>query len=162
MDRHHQSATAGAGAHTRPDPPDPVVHNGTVELVFNIVWLITALTLLSIAIGAVHNGQTRLPMASTMLATVMLCFILLPISSISDDLVEARQTALPLSGQSWRMASEGLTAGLDRLAAVAFCFLLIVYAVLDGRWPRCEQSDTRNFAEWLTRSQRLRPPPFAI
>ena len=138
------------------------MHNGDVELASNIVWFITSLLLLGITFRGVRVGRVKLPLPSAMMLTLVFCFILLPIISISDDLMEAQQAALPLSGQTWRIASEGLTAGLDKLVAVAFCFQPLVYAVLNVRVPRMEATDTRTLAERLTRSQRLRPPPFAL
>ena len=138
-----------------------VVHNGNVELLLNIVWVVTSVILLGIAFQGVRRGRVKLPLASAIMLTVVLCFILLPIISISDDLLEA-QPALPLSGQTWRLASEGFTSGLNKQVSVESSFRLVVHGMLNMRVSHIVQTDTRTLAERLARSQRLRPPPFAV
>lgn len=134
------------------------MHNGNVELLLNIVWVVTSVILLGLAFQGVRRGRVKLPLASALMLTVVLCFILLPIISITDDLLET-PAALPLSGQTWRLASEGLTAGLSKQIAVEFCFRLVVHGMLNMRVSHKVQTDTRTLAERLARSQRLRPPP---
>lgn len=93
-----------------------------------------------------------------MLVGILLAFVLLPVISISDDFLDAHQAALPLSGQSWRLASEGSANGLDQLLAIGLYLMLLMSflteaVVVENQW--C----VRPLAGRLMQSQRLRPPP---
>jgi hypothetical protein len=90
---------------------------------------------------------------------LLIGFILLPVISISDDLLEQRQAALSLSSQTWRMATEGVSAGLDKLLAIGFILLLLMSFFVETPIAFRDQWDIRPLAERLARSQRLRPPP---
>ena len=132
-----------------------------MELALNLVWAIVALSLLGLVHRGVRRGTVRISMASAMMFAVLICFILLPVISLSDDLLEARQAALPFSGQTWRVASEGISNGLDQMLVIGLslmllmCFLIETQAADEDQWP------VRPLAGRLARSQRLRPPPFA-
>ena len=65
-------------------------------------------------------------MAIAMTLAVVMCLILMPLISVSDDLLEAQQAALPISGQTWRLASEDASAGLDDLLMVGLYLLLLM------------------------------------
>jgi hypothetical protein len=132
-----------------------------VELASNLVWAIVALALLGMTYRGVRRGAVRLPMVSAMTLALLICFILLPVISVSDDLLEAQQAALPLSGQTWRMASEGVSAGLDKLLIVGLILLALLTFLIEGRAPYQDQWNIRPLAGRLARSQRLRPPPLA-
>jgi hypothetical protein len=98
-------------------------------------------------------------MTSAMTLGLLLCFILLPIISISDDLLANRQAALPLAGQSWRIASEDAATGLDLMLAMAAYLLLLLCVDIDVQRSDEGYGGGRVLAGWLVRSQRLRPPP---
>ena len=130
-----------------------------MEVASNLVWLIVASMVMGGTVLAIRRGRTPLsPTAAIMLAFVV-CLLLLPVISISDDLLEARQAALPASSQTWRMASDGASVGLE-LVPVFCAFLLLLAPFLalkaiveEGDW------DMRPLSTWLMRSLRLRPPP---
>jgi hypothetical protein len=132
-----------------------------VELASNLIWGIVALSLLGVTYRGVRRGAIRIPMAHAMAAAVLICFILLPVLSLSDDLLEAKQGSLPLASQTWRMATEAVSAGLDILPSLdlsllfLMCFYIVASSICDDQW------NIRPLAERLARSQRLRPPPCA-
>lgn len=130
-----------------------------VEFASNLVWAVFALALLGMTYGAVRRGKIRLSMVAAMTLALLVCFILLPVISISDDLLANTQAALPLSGQSWRIASEDSSIGLDLLLAVAAFLLLLACFQTEFRRSREDLWDIRPLAGWLARSLRLRPPP---
>jgi len=101
-------------------------------------------------------------MCTAMTITVVMCFILMPLISVSDDLLEARQSALPISGQTWRMASEGVCTGLDELLMVALYLLLLMWFSTEAPMTQLDRYEAHALSERLVRSQRLRPPPFAV
>jgi hypothetical protein len=132
-----------------------------VELVLNLIWAIAALGLLGMVYRGVRCGEIRISMTSAMMLAMLICFILLPVISVSDDLLDARQAALPLSGQTWRIASEGISSGLDQLLAVALYLMLLMCFLIEVRTTDQDQWSVRPLAGRLVRSQRLRPPPCA-
>jgi hypothetical protein len=133
-----------------------------VELALNLVWAIAALSLLGTVYRGVRGGTKRISIASTMMLALLLCFILLPVISVSDDLLDARQAALPLSGQTWRIASEGISSGLDQLLAVALYLMLLMCFLIEARTTDLDQWPVRPLAGRLVKCQRLRPPPCAV
>jgi hypothetical protein len=128
-----------------------------VELVFNLVWAVGAVLLLSFAYRSVRRGTSQLSMASAITLALLLCFILLPVISASDDLLDARQAALPLYGQTWKMSSQGIRIGLEALAVSLYVLLLMCFLLIAGK-PDVEPWFARPLAGRLVRSQRLRPP----
>jgi hypothetical protein len=100
-------------------------------------------------------------MATAMTLAVVMCFILMPLISVSDDLLEARQAALPMSGQTWRLASEGASAGLDELLMIGLYLLLLMCFRIEAPASQRDQCEFRPLTGRLVRSQRLRPPPCA-
>jgi len=132
-----------------------------VELALNLAWAIAALGLLGMVYRGVRGGTIRISMASAMLLAMLICFILLPVISVSDDLLDARQAALPLSGQTWRVASEGFSSGLNQLLAVGLYLMLLMCFLIEARATDQDQWSVRPLAGRLVRSQRLRPPPCA-
>jgi hypothetical protein len=131
-----------------------------VELTLNLVWGMVALSLLAVVYRGVRRGGVQISMASAMLLAALICLIVLPAISASDDLLDARQAGLPLSGQTWRMLSEGVSAGVE-LPPIALylvlllCSVTVILAVFQDRWS------VRLLTGRLTVSQRLRPPPCA-
>ena len=107
----------------------------------------------------VRRGRVRLPMASAMFLALVIGLILLPVISVTDDLLAVRQATLPLSGQTWRIAAEDVSVGLDLLLAVAGYLLLLLCWEIATRLPRKDLWDVRPLAGRLARLQRLRPPP---
>jgi hypothetical protein len=101
-------------------------------------------------------------MAAAMTLAVVMCFILMPLISVSDDLLEARQAALPASGQTWRMASEGASAGLDDLLMIGLYLLMLMCFRTEAPASLRDQSQLHPLSGRLVRSQRLRPPPCAV
>ena len=130
-----------------------------VELASNLVWVVAALFLLVRTYAGVRRGTVRLSVAAAMMLALILCFILLPVISMSDDLLATRQAALPQSGQTWRMASEDASVGLDLLLAVAAYLLLLACLRIESRRSKEDVWDVRPLAGWLALCQRLRPPP---
>jgi|SRR6187402_616680 len=96
-------------------------------------------------------------MVSAILLALLLCFILLPVISVNDDLLLADQASLPLSGQSWRVAHEDAAVGLNLLFAI-LAYLLWVCFGIESRQGSKDLWNVRPLAARLARSQRLRPP----
>lgn len=132
-----------------------------VEFASNLAWAVSAVCLLMATYSGVRRGSVRLSMASAMTLGVLLCFILLPVISISDDLLANRQAALPLAGQSWRIASEDAKTGLDLLLAITAYLLLLMCVDVEAHRQEEGYCGGRVQAGWLVQSQRLRPPPCA-
>jgi hypothetical protein len=130
-----------------------------VELASNLVWAILAICLLSATYSGVRRGSIRLSMTSAMMLGLLLCFILLPVISLSDDMLASRQAALPLAGQSWRIASEDAAIGLDLVLAMAAYLLLLLCVDIETHRTDEGYTGVRATAGWLVRAQRLRPPP---
>jgi hypothetical protein len=129
-----------------------------VELALNLVWAVAMVGLVAMASWSARRGRIALSLTAAILLAIIIGFILLPVISVSDDLMAARQAALPLSGQTWRLASEGSASGLELLAlglclAVLMGFLAEAHALVRDQWA------VRPLAGRLARSQRLRPPP---
>ena len=130
-----------------------------MEIASNLVWAVAALSFLGMTYVGVRRGIVRLSMTSAMFLALVIGLILLPVISVSDDLLAARQATLPLSGQTWRIASEDVSVGLNLLLAVAGYLLLLIGCQVATRLPRKDLWDVRPLAGRLARSQRLRPPP---
>src|ERR1700761_5346474 len=94
-----------------------------------------------------------------MTLAVLICILLLPVISISDDLMEAQQAALPLSAQTWRMASEGASVGLELLSIVATCLLLLACFAVAAKFVLERERDRRPQSVWLAHTLGIRPPP---
>ena len=130
-----------------------------MEFASNLIWLIAALSLLGFTYREVRAGSVRISMASALMLASLLCIILLPVISISDDLLAARQAGLPEAEQVWRLASHDAGVGVDTLIAFA-AYLLLLLALQ----PDCQERNRnarvlRSSAERLAHEQRLRPPP---
>ncbi len=129
-----------------------------MELVLNLIWAAVALYFVVEVYRGVRRGALNVSMASAMTLAVLICFIALPVISASDDLLAARQAGLPPSGQTWRMTSESLSAGLE-LPPIALILVLLLstlcvtHAVLQDRWS------IRLLSRRGVISERLRPPP---
>lgn len=135
-----------------------------MELLSNLVWILLCLGLLGGALSGLRHGAIRLPVPSTLLLVGMLCLVLLPAISLSDDLLSADQADLPVAAQTWRLAMEGSALATDLLLAVALPLAFLLLGFGSPFAPRSLEI-TRAFrpvARWLTRSQRLRPPPVAL
>ncbi|HEY4356355.1 MAG TPA: hypothetical protein VGN16_11450 [Acidobacteriaceae bacterium] len=125
----------------------------------NLVWVFLTLLVLGSTWWGIRRGAVRLPAASALTLALLICILLLPVISISDDLMEARQAALPVSSQTWRMASEGAAVGLELLSMVGACLLLLVcFAVAVKRLLEGER-DRRPQSVWLAHTLGIRPPP---
>jgi hypothetical protein len=133
-----------------------------VEFASNLVWIVASLTLLSMTYRGVRRGTVQLSMTSAMTLAMLICFILLPAISISDDILQASQAALPTSSQTWRLASEGVSSGLDKLLMVGLSLLLMMSFLIETQAIYQDQWAVRPFAARLARSQRLRPPLRAV
>ena len=132
----------------------------SVELASNLVWFVATLVALATTVCCVRRGRVRIGTGSALFVVLLISFLLLPAISVSDDLLEARQAALPLSGQTWHMAWESASVGLELLSLVSVCLLLMAEVEEQPEWsPALEWVDPRHMVGWLTRSQRLRPPP---
>jgi hypothetical protein len=132
-----------------------------VELALNLIWAMAALGLLGMVYRGVRRHTVRISIASAITLAMLICFILLPVISVSDDLLDAGQAALPLCGQTWRVASEGISSGLDKLVAIGLYLMLLMCFLIEARATDLDQWSVRPLAGRLVRSQRLRPPPCA-
>lgn len=132
-----------------------------MELALNLVWAVAAIALLGTVNLGIRRGTVRLSFASAMTLAVLICFILLPAISLSDDLLNTSQAALPLSGQTWRIASDGSSNGLDDLLVVSLYLMLLMCFLVEAQAPLRDQWFVRPLAARLARSQHLRPPPCA-
>jgi hypothetical protein len=129
-----------------------------MELALNLVWGIVALSLLAVVYRGVRRGGVQVRMASAMMLAVMICLIILPVISASDDLLDARQAGLPPSGQTWRVMAEGFASGVEVPPVALFlvrliCSLTVAWIVLQGR------RSVRLYAGRCAVTERLRPPP---
>jgi hypothetical protein len=132
-----------------------------MELASNLAWAFAAVILFGLTFAGVRSGKIRLSMRSAMILAAACCFIMLPVISMSDDLLEARQAGLPVSGQTWRIESEPVSAGLNSLLAVGLFLLFLISFLVEERTATDDQRDVRPLAGRLARCQRLRPPPSA-
>lgn len=132
-----------------------------MEFALNLVWAICALSLMGIVYRGVRGGTLRISMASAMMLAMLVCFILLPAISASDDFLDAQQAALPPSGQTWRIVSEGISHGLDNVLAIGLYLTLLMCFLVEARAIDLDQWPVRPLAGRLVQSQRLRPPPCA-
>lgn len=128
----------------------------------NLVWAVLSSALLWMTYRGVRRGAIRLSMASAITVALAICLILLPVISMNDDLLEAQQAALPLSGQTWRMASEAVQVGLNLVLAFAAYLLLLVSFQMEASRAIQDVLGVRPMAWRLARSQRLRPPPVVV
>jgi hypothetical protein len=101
-------------------------------------------------------------MTTAMTLAIVMCFILMPLISVSDDLLEAQQAALPASGQTWRMASEGASTGLDQLLMIGLYLLMLMCFRPEAPASQGDECGCHPISSRLVRSQRLRPPPCAV
>lgn len=129
-----------------------------VELALNLVWAVAMFGLLAMVCSSARRGRGALSLPAAILLAVVIGFILLPAISVSDDLMDARQAALPLSGQTWRLASEGSANGLE-LLALGLCLALLMSFLAEAQTVVRDPWGFRLLAGRLVRSQRLRPPP---
>jgi hypothetical protein len=81
---------------------------------------------------------------------------------MSDDMLASRQAALPLAGQSWRIASEDAATGLDLVLTMAAYLLLLLCVDIESKRSDEGYAGGRAQAGWLVQSQRLRPPPCIV
>jgi hypothetical protein len=130
-----------------------------VELALNLAWAIAAAAVFGGVYRSVRAGKIRISMSAAMIMAVLIVFVLLPVISVTDDFLEAQQAALPLSGQTWRVAAEALGNGLDPLVAVAVYLLLLMCFLIAVSAADFDQWSVRPLPSRLIRSQRLRPPP---
>jgi hypothetical protein len=128
-----------------------------VEFVSNFAWLAGALVVLVATSRGVRRGTVRLSMASAIMLAILLCFILLPVISVNDDLLLADQAALPFSAQIWRIASEDASVGLNLLFAIVAYLLMVCFGIESLQGSK-NLWNVRPLAARLARSQRLRPP----
>ena len=132
-----------------------------MELASNLTWLGVSLMLIGLTLWSVRRGIVRIAPVTAVMATLLVCFLLLPAISVSDDLMEARQAALPFSAQTWHMASEGSSVGLE-VALIGACLLWLGLTAGKGLLiDDCERG-VRLMEAWLTPSQRHRPPPVSL
>jgi hypothetical protein len=126
------------------------------------VWLGVSLVLVGLTLWGVRRGVVRIAPVGAVTLTLLICFLLLPIISVSDDLIEARQAALPLSAQTWHMSSEGASVGLEVIPATEAFALLLGCNAVKGQVVDDSARGGRPMEAWLTPSQRLRPPPTSL
>jgi hypothetical protein len=132
-----------------------------LEVLSNLVWILISLLLLAAAYAGVRRGTVKVSMMTAMTLAIVICFILMPLISVSDDLLEAQQAALPVSGQTWRMASEGASTGLDQLLMIGLYLLMLMCFRTEVPASQRDECQCYPLSSRLVRSQRLRPPPCA-
>ena len=130
-----------------------------MELASNLVWLGVSLALLGLTLWGVRRDTVRFAPFAAVITTLLVCFLLLPVISVSDDLMEARQAALPLSAQTWHMASEGASVGLEAVSVIGACLLLLGWDAGKGQVVDGSQRVSLPMEARLTPAQWLRPPP---
>ena len=133
-----------------------------MELASNVAWLGVSLVLLGLTLWNMRHGRARIAPFAAVMVTLLVCFLLLPVISVSDDLMEARQAALPLSAQTWHLVSEGASVGLEGQSVAGACFLLLGCEVGNGQVVDDNSRSERPMEAWLTPAQRLRPPPASL
>jgi hypothetical protein len=104
----------------------------------------------------------HLPMPAAMMLALLMGFILLPTISVSDDLMAAKQSGLPLSSQTWKIASDDATTGFAGLIAPNLLLMIVVCFMAASAIALRDQWSIKPLAERLARAQHLRPPPFAV
>ena len=129
-------------------------------MALNLVWGMVALSLLGAIYRGARRGLLSVSAAPAMTVAVLICFILLPVISANDDMLDQQQAGLPLSGRTWCLASEDISTGVELSPIALYLFLLIcslgaTRTLVQGRQP------IRLLAERIAVSQRLRPPPCA-
>jgi hypothetical protein len=132
-----------------------------LELFSNLIWILLSIVVLAKAYFGVRRGTVKVSMATAMTLAMVLCFILMPLISVSDDLLEARQAVLAFSGQTWRMASEGASAGLDDLLMIGLYLLMLMCFRTETPASQRDRCESHPVTGRLVRSQRLRPPLYA-
>ncbi len=139
-----------------------------METASNLVWLclagiVFAITLAGLRRDAGHrsaNGTGTASHKSALTTAALLCLLLLPVVSLTDDKLDNRQAPLPLAAQAWHLASEGGALGLEAVSLLSACFLLLTWAFAPKPLSARQIGwNSRPNAVWLMRAQRLRPPP---
>lgn len=133
-----------------------------MELASNLVWLGVSLVLVGLVLRGVRRGQVRITPVAAVMFTLLICFLLLPVISVSDDLMEARQATLPLSAQTWHMSSEDASVGLEAISVIGSFLLLLGWNAVKGQLVDDSERGGRPMKAWLTPPQRLRPPPVSL
>lgn len=111
-------------------------------------------------IAAIRRGSMRVSTGAALSTAVVLCLLLLPVISMTDDLLENQQAAHPLAAQSWHLASEGASVGVEAVSLVSTWLFVLAILFASSLTPnRHGNWDVRRYAAWLARAQRLRPPP---
>lgn len=109
-----------------------------------------------------RRGSVRIAPVAAVTLTLLICFLLLPIISVSDDLMEARQATLPLSAQTWHMSSEGASVGLEVVPVIDAFLRLLGNNAIKGQVVADRERGGRPMEAWLTPPQRHRPPPASL
>ncbi len=130
-----------------------------MELVSNLVWLVVSAVLLSVVRRRSQRDALQVSPAAALTATFAVCLLLLPVISMSDDLLQSHQNELPLAAQTWHLASEGAAVGLEVSTLLGASLLLLFLTFMPLRIKVEPARRVRPHSAWLTRSQRLRPPP---
>jgi hypothetical protein len=129
-------------------------------MALNLVWGMVALSLLGAVYSGTRRGVLSVSAASAMTVAVLICFILLPAISASDDMLDQQQAGLPLSGQTWRLVSEDISTGVE-LPPVTLYLMLLICSLAATQTVVQVRRPIRLLAGRIAVSQRLRPPPFA-
>lgn len=118
-----------------------------------------AVSLLGFTYREVRAGSVRVGLGSALVLAFVLAIILLPVISVSDDLLAARQATLPAPEQVWRLVSHDACIGVDTLLGLAAYLLLLLALQPECRDGWRNARVVRPMAARLARAQRLRPPP---
>lgn len=135
-----------------------------MELFLNFVWLSLSLALILTWARAIRHGDTKRTW-TTLIALVLLVLLLLPVISMTDDLVAmaspsemehvVRRIDLPLLHQAHD------TAALLDIGMLAI-LLLIGFAILFARLSRFSlRLSRRRLMDGFDRTVGVRPPPMA-
>lgn len=130
-----------------------------VELASNLTWLALTLALACKLCWAVRRGDVKLKLGSSLGLALLIGFILLPSISVSDDLLESRQSHLPPAAQTYRIATQDAFSGVELLPIFGTLLVMILCLLIVQAGAPVSQWNVRPLASRLTRSQRLRPPP---
>ena len=129
-----------------------------MEIASNLVWILVSIALLAWILRATQRGRLRVSARSAFVLVVLICLLLLPAISVTDNLLEARQAQLPASAQTWHIASQDISSAVE-ISSLLLAFLLIAL-ILTATFRLERWNPGRNvIAAWLTRTHSLRPPP---
>ncbi len=120
------------------------------------------MALLAFVWRAAQRNALRVGRRAAMTQVAMACLLLLPVISVSDDLLMAKQATLPAAAQTYNLAHAGASTGLDLIptALATLAFLQFPPMQREPLPKASEHAQTYRGRTLRTRSLRA-PPAFA-